>query len=112
MNFTLTDLNKFGAEIKRLSDIQIKMVQTKQVTQMYNRAMSYTPVDTGELRMSAKADTNEMIMGYTKEYAPHVEYGHRTRSGGFVTGRKFLYRNVEAQRPIYTQDILQEIRRK
>ena len=28
------------------------------------------------------------------EYAPHVEYGHRTRNGGFVKGRKMLHKGL------------------
>lgn len=28
------------------------------------------------------------------DYAAHVEYGHRTRNGGFVKGRKMLHRGM------------------
>lgn len=121
MKFILDDQNNLAAEIKRLSEVQIKMVQTKQVNQMLERAREPggTPVSTeetrpggphGELRQSSSADLNSMTMGYSKEYAPHVEYGHRKVNGGFVQGQRFLYRNVEAQRPIYTEDLMEEIK--
>ena len=50
-------------------------------------------------------------MGYTRVYAPHVEYGHRTIDGGFVEGQRFLQRNVEIQQPIYHRDLLDAIKK-
>lgn len=38
-------------------------------------------------------------VGYTMHYAPHVEFGHRTRNGGYVSGQRYLYRNHLKQRP-------------
>lgn len=59
---------------------------------MLNRARNRggsngTPVDTGELRLSSGATDDEV--GYNAEYAPHVEYGHRTKNGGYVQGQRF-----------------------
>ena len=50
-------------------------------------------------------------VGYTKEYAPHVEYGHRTRNGGFVQGQHFLKNNVDAQMPIYYKDLKEALKK-
>lgn len=107
-------------ELQRLNSARFDAVEKKQLTQMLNRARQAggTPVSTektrpggphGELRLSSSATEGEM--GYTREYAPHVEYGHRTINGGFVQGQHFLRDNVEAQRPIYHQDLQNAIKK-
>ena len=107
-------------ELRRLNSIRFDAVEKKQLTQMLNRARQAggTPVSTeetrpggphGELRLSSS--TTEDEIGYTKEYAPHVEYGHRTIGGGFVQGQHFLQKNVDIQRPIYRQDLQNAIKK-
>lgn len=107
-------------ELQRLNSIRFDAVEKKQLTQMLNRARQAggTPVSTeetrpggphGELRLSSS--TTEDEIGYTKEYAPHVEYGHRTIGGGFVQGQHFLQKNVDIQRPIYRQDLQNAIKK-
>lgn len=107
-------------ELQRLNSIRFDAVEKKQLTQMLNRARQAggTPVSTeetrpggphGELRLSSS--TTEDEIGYTKEYAPHVEYGHRTIDGGFVQGQHFLKNNVDIQRPIYRQDLQKAIKK-
>ena len=107
-------------ELQRLNSIRFDAVEKKQLTQMLNRARQAggTPVSTeetrpggphGELRLSSS--TTEDESGYTKEYAPHVEYGHRTIGGGFVQGQHFLQKNVDIQRPIYRQDLQNAIKK-
>ena len=98
-------------ELEHLNAIRWDAIREKQVTEMLNRARASggTPVDTGELRESSVASGDEM--GYTVEYAPHVEYGHRTVNGGYVRGQRFLQANVEAQREIYREDVLKAIRK-
>ena len=58
-----------------------------------------TPVDTGVLRKSWRYKTiseNEGILSNNVHYAPHIEYGHRTRGGkSFVNGRYMLTKSVE-----------------
>lgn len=107
-------------ELQRLNSIRFDAVEKKQLAQMLNRARQAggTPVSTektrpggphGELRLSSS--TTEDEIGYTKEYAPHVEYGHRTIDGGFVEGQRFLQNNVDIQRPIYREDLIKAIRK-
>lgn len=107
-------------ELQRLNSIRFDAVEKKQLAQMLNRARQAggTPVSTektrpggphGELRLSSS--TTEEEIGYTKEYAPHVEYGHRTIDGGFVEGQRFLQSNVDIQRPIYKQDLQNAIKK-
>lgn len=58
-----------------------------------------TPVDTGVLRKSWRYKTiseNEGILSNNVHYAPHIEYGHRTRGGkSFVDGVYMLEKSVK-----------------
>lgn len=109
-----------------LSMIRLEAVTKKQAVEMLNRARhsnpkpyaipsetGYTPFDTGELRVSSAVSGHgeDWEMGYYKEYAPHVEYGHRTRGGGYVQGQKFLHKSVEIQTEIYKADLLNQIKK-
>lgn len=111
MKVIVLDENGLEAELKRLTELEMEAITKKSLTQMLNRARDPggTPVDTGELRLSSAISMDEM--GYEKEYAAHVEYGHRTRGGGWVAGQYFLKRNVEAQSPIFEEDVLNMIRK-
>lgn len=95
--------------LKAKSILTFDAIEAKQLTQMLNRARQPggTPVDTGELRISSAKD--EHTMGYTKSYSAHVEFGHRTRDGGFVKGQRYLQKNVEKQAPIYRADLIKAI---
>lgn len=98
-------------ELQRLNSVKFDAVKKKQAVQMLNRARASggTPVDTGELRISSTNNDDEM--GYTKEYAAHVEYGHRTVNGGYVEGQRYLQKNVDTQRPIYASDLVKAIKK-
>lgn len=108
-------------ELKRLDKIQLDKVAEKSAVEMFNRAKSSdnpaaggTPVDTREMQMSVTKSGHgaESDVGYTKDYAPHNEFGHRTRGGGYVQGRHFLKRNMEIQQPILKKDAIAELRGK
>lgn len=112
---TLVGINVLEAELARLNAVKLEAIQQKQLVKMLNRARnrggsSGTPVDTGELRLSSSVDLNNREMGYTAEYAPHVEYGHRTVNGEYVEGQHFLQANVDRQREIYKTDIRRALR--
>ena len=98
-----------------MNSIRWMAIVKKSVTEMFNRAKGTnpqeggTPFDTGELRKSVRK--LEDGIAYTAEYAPHVNYGHRTRNGGYVTGQYFATNNLIIQRPIYTGDLLNAIRK-
>ena len=111
MGFELRDVNGLALELQRLSQLRFDAVIEKNMTQIYNRgkAEGGTPVDTGELRISLSQRKD--VVGYTKDYAPHVEFGHRTVNGGFVAGQRFLQRNVDAQRAIFIEDLRRNLRR-
>ena len=108
-----TGLDELEKALARKSAVDFGAVVAKQTADMLTRAHAEggTPVDAGELRQSSRANPRSGEMGYTVEYAPHVEYGHRTRNGGFVPGQRFLQANVETQRPIYKEDLIDAIRK-
>lgn len=102
------------AALSGLSQVRLDAVKRKQATEMLNRARSPggTPVDSRELLKSSSADADSM--GYTKEYAGHVEYGHRqkTRNGvKMVEGQRYLRKNADTQAPIYKADVENQLRR-
>ncbi len=104
------DIDALAAALRSMNEIRFDAVVKKNVTQMLNTARNGgTPVDTGELRKSSGIYGDEM--GYTEEYAPHVEYGHRTKDGGYVPGQRFLKKNVDAQAFIYYQDLKAAIKK-
>lgn len=111
MGLVIRDVNDLAGKLNRLSHVRFEAVVIKNMTQIYNRgkANGGTPVDTDELRISLgqSGDT----VGYAKDYAPHVEYGHRTVNGGYVEGQRFLQRNVRAQEPIFRQDLIDQLRK-
>ncbi|WP_069987164.1 HK97 gp10 family phage protein [Massilioclostridium coli] len=111
VKISIDGIPELERELQRLNGIRFDAVTKKQTTQMLNRARQSggTPVDTGELRASSSTTNDEI--GYTKEYAPHVEYGHRTVNGGWVPGQRFLKANVDTQAFIYYQDLLKAIRK-
>lgn len=107
---TLKGDDKLAAELNRLSSVRFDAVVKKNMAEIFTRGKAGgTPVDTGELKgsLGKSGDT----VGYAKSYAPHVEYGHRTRGNGYVQGQKFLYGNVEAQRPIFRQDLIKQLKK-
>lgn len=135
MSYSLSckGIDKLEKELLRLNGVRFDAVAKKSITQMWNRSKGIdpdkggTPVSTektrpggphGELRKSAstsgiRGDSSayDISMGYTSEYAPHVEYGHRTRNGGFVPGQRFLYHNLDIQRGIYAEDLKKAIKK-
>ena len=120
MSVSIKGMEKLEAELTRMNNIRWDAVRKKQLTQMLNRARQPggTPVSTeetrpggphGELRQASGASDDEM--GFTKDYAPHVEFGHRTKNGGWVEGQHFLQNNVDIQRQIYRQDLINAIKK-
>lgn len=112
MAFEIVDKDGLADKLSRLSRLRMEAVVIKNMTQIYNRGKAGgTPVDTGELRLSLSQHngTNDSTVGYTKSYAPHVEYGHRTVNGGYVQGQRYLQKNVEAQRAIFQQDLIRQL---
>lgn len=105
--------------LQRKSIQDYRRVETKNLLEMRNRAVSSsspssggTPVDTRELQLSAHVNAAGDTFGYTKDYAPHVEFGYRLVGGGYVAGQHYLRTNVNIQRPIFKGDLVTEMRKK
>lgn len=103
--------------IKALNEknsIAFDKISKKNIRSIYSRSQKPggTPVGNykggGQLRMSATYRGDEM--GYTKSYAPHVEYGHRSRNGGYVPGQYYLKANVDKQRPIFLKQLKEALK--
>lgn len=117
-NIELEGTGKLAKKLKAKSETDFYQVAEKNIRDIYRRSQKPggTPVGQykggGELRKSAQYRGDEM--GYTVHYAPHVEYGHRLVRGGvtigFVPGQFYLKKNVDAQRPIYKQDLRNKLK--
>ena len=121
LGYTIVDEDGLQQKIDAIGAIKWAEIIKKNAAQLYNRTQRSTPVSTektrpggphGELRRSAgvtfKTGAQGVYnaeVGYTAHYAPHVEFGHRTRGGGFVPGQHYLKKMVEAQSPIIKEDI-------
>lgn len=102
-------VEKLAKALFAMSEASFEAVSLKSLAEIYNRGKSDsgTPVDTGELRQSLMKDSESV--GYTKDYAPHVEYGHRTVNGGFVPGQYYFKHNVDVQKVIFEADLRSEL---
>lgn len=110
MKLLLEGTAELEGELQRLSHIRWEAVVKDNMRQIFNRAVNvsgFTPVDTGELRLSASMSGDEV--GYGASYAAHVEYGHRTVNGGYVEGQRYLKKNVDTQRPIFYEDLKKQL---
>ena len=107
------DKDGFQTALNDIQELDWHGIVRKSLRQMYNRGkqggVGGTPVRTGELRQSMGYSGDEI--GYTKEYAPWVEFGHRTKSGKFVTGRAFLKANMDRQQKILVADVRKHIQK-
>ncbi len=110
MEVTVEGIDELTKKLESLAkidkDIENRVIK-KQLAEMNNRASKppYTPVDSGYLKNTRTYRISDGTFGYRAEYAPHVEFGHRTRSGGFVPGQRFLKSNAEEQMPIFKEDL-------
>lgn len=109
--------------LAKYDENQLMDVTNLSIGSMHNRASKRgaggggTPFDSGDLQRSrsrtmAKMNGSKFTgeFGYTIEYAPHVEFGHRTRSGGYVAGQKFLKQNADIEMPKYLATMRARIR--
>lgn len=115
-------IESLATALKKKSETDYRKVERKNIFQMRNRAVGSgdpskggTPRDSGELRLSATVNAAGDTFGYTKDYAPHVEFGHRLVIGGrvigYVPGQYYLRSNVNIQRPIFREDLINEMRK-
>lgn len=113
MRFKVRGVSTLEKAFQKYDRIQWQKIARKNILQIKQRASSPpgTPRDTGELILSRRMKTEgsnekwKTTFFYTKDYAPFVEFGHRTRGGGYVKGQRYLKNNVDIQRHIYKEDM-------
>ncbi|MDY3234508.1 MAG: hypothetical protein SOW94_08180 [Erysipelotrichaceae bacterium] len=108
LKFHLTDGDflPFAKTLDNLAHNDFNDVCVLTAAKLRSRALKYTPKKTGELRASLIAEDNEV--GYIKDYAPHVEFGHRIcrpagHQIGYVEGQHFFERAVNEEKPLFEQ---------
>ena len=115
VKITVDGCEELAAALKKVSEMRFHGAAKIAATNIYNRAVNGgTPVRSGDLRRSAAVDVegeDKAIMGYGIHYAPHVEFGHRTRGGGYVPGQHFLQRNVEQERESFKRLLADELKK-
>lgn len=113
---TIEGLDALKDKLTRLQNIDFSEPAKKAAVDIYNMGQTRTPKKTGELRTSMGVNQTgdaTFEVGYAKEYAPHVEYGHRiVRNGrqvGYVNGQRFLQAMVEDEQPVFTKYVMEKI---
>lgn len=116
-DLTLTGDVELSKMLQRKSTFDGGRFVKNQTTLLYNEAKRNTPVAPntkyhrgGMLRRSLKPGAG--FVGYTEEYAPHVELGHRTKNGGYVQGQRFLQRSLDRRKDAFGQALKQEVAKK
>lgn len=116
-NISWTGTEALSRALLDKSKADWERVGNDSLVDMFNRGSHPpgTPEDSGELRLSRNTSASSGNdgfsgqFGYSKDYAPHVEYGHRDRGGGYVPGQYYLRDNVEIQKPIYRSALIEEM---
>ena len=108
ITITITGTVELKSRLDNLARIEWDDIWDKMGREMKQKSDAIVPVDTGALRDSAVFDHG--AFGYTASYAPFVNYGHRTRDGGFVPGRHFLEEVVNSQEGRYREEVLKKLR--
>jgi HK97 gp10 family phage protein len=92
-----TDLSAiFSAIDAYVANLEIKADQAVQGAGIETEGLAKQacPVDTGRLRSSIKytktADL-ECTVGTNVNYAPYIEYGHKSRGSSYVPAKPFLF---------------------
>lgn len=103
------------ATLKREFPKETEKFLTKQANLVIRDAKQYTPVDTGTLRAAwFKAKKNErkaftQIIYNNTDYVNHVEYGHRLKRGGritgFVRGKRMLHKAMFNRKLNFYRDL-------
>lgn len=120
VNIEIDGFEELEARLQKMDQARFEAIAKLQAADMVDRATAShepakggTPYKSGELIQSVnkRERGKTVVVGYTKAYAPHVEYGHRTVNGGYVQGQRFLQKNVEIQREQYKKDLGDELKK-
>lgn len=106
MSVDYRELSAFKDKLDSLSQAGLDGIEQKLCNELANRvvraAVKITPVDTGHLKGSYRTsavyptgDGYSITVYNPVRYAPYVEYGHRTRGGGWCEGKFMLTKATE-----------------
>lgn len=102
----LTGTEELTAFFKKKQDITPEVEKTVKdcAVLLRNEIVRNSHVDTGAMRLST--DVNQVNgstfeVGQKEEYAPHENFGHRTKNGGYVEGHHQVTNAVEKVKPIF-----------
>lgn len=116
MRVHIENLEEVKQRLERLKKIDFEESVKRAATDIYNMGQTRTPKRTGELRQSMAVNKNsktEYQVGYAKEYAPHVEYGHRMVRGGkqtgYIDGQYFLKAMCEDEEPKFREYVKKQL---
>ena len=108
--------DELAAALERASAVRYDAVAKVTAESIYNRGVGHggTPVRTGELRQSMGIEVEgqgKAVVGYQKEYAPYVEFGHRTVGGGYVAGQHYFQQNIDTEQPLYKKRLIDNLKK-
>lgn len=116
MKIKIEGIDSLKAKINHLQNADLGEAAKRAATDIYNMGQTRTPKKTGELRTSMAVNQlseTAYEVGYAKEYAPHVEYGHRLvihgNQVGYVEGQYFFREMVEDEKPKFSEYLKQKI---
>lgn len=112
MGVTLDD-GGLSAALDELGRFAVRTAVQKTVNQMAEDLRTITPRRSGNLVGSLRQEVTdtEGTIGYTVEYAPHVEYGHRAGKSSYVEGQHFLSQEAKAGQVVLERRVGDELRR-
>lgn len=87
-----------------LNGNEVKEFLGKQGLAVERKARKLTPVDSGTLRRGWTTKWlghGKVIVFNPVSYASHVNYGHKTKNGGYVSGRYMLDKAVMNRKDAY-----------
>lgn len=97
--------DKISEELVKLDNFECKTFLTGTINELARELKRETPQATGSLVNSIRQEVGERqaTIGYTVDYAPHVEYGHRQTKGRYVPklGKRLKASYVEGQHFFY-----------
>lgn len=106
-NVSFAELNrKLASAVKNLPEVSNRFLDME-AEALVTRTKRLTPVRTGHLRGKwhrHKAKNAKATVYNNVEYAGHVEYGHRTRGGGLVSGRYMLHKAMGEMNDNFEED--------
>lgn len=119
---TLNGVNELSAALRNGANLAVYDCVKEATVNLLTAAKVHTPVapvNGGKLKqhcyseLPQRSSANpEGTVYYTMNYAPHVEYGHRTVNGGYVNGQYYLKAAVDEVTPEFQEKLKKALKNK